>query len=367
MCAPTCTALILAFALARRSGARVRLVYLGTPAAAVPPLVALLAAHHEIVAVVTRPDAPRSRRGRGVSASPVKAAARAAGLAVIEPTSGRDPVLLEGLIEAVAHHGATLAVTCAFGYLLPDAVLRAVPGGFINVHFSLLPAYRGAAPVQHAILDGRQETGVTIFQLDAGMDTGPVLSRRALPITAGEDAGALTERLAHLGAGLLVETLQELHDGRLSPRRQDDDGASLAPKLRREGGRLDFATDADAVVRQVRAYTPNPGAWTVVGGSRLAVLQARAESGSATRRPNGVGEDHDEEKSEHGVERAGTVLGVDGAALRVASARGVVRLELVQPAGRRAMSGADFARGARLSPGAGLDDRGDGNRGNDGS
>jgi hypothetical protein len=163
----------------------VQVVYLGTPAAAVPPLEALLASAHEVVAVVTRPDRPRDRRGRTPQPSPVKQAALAAGLPVLEPPSGRDPEL-PGRLAAL---GADIGVSCAFGYLLPDPVLAAFPRGIVNLHFSLLPAYRGAAPVQRALLDGVEVTGVTTFVIDAGMDTGPVLLAAEVPVHEGEDAG----------------------------------------------------------------------------------------------------------------------------------------------------------------------------------
>ncbi|HXP14335.1 MAG TPA: methionyl-tRNA formyltransferase, partial [Actinomycetes bacterium] len=213
-----------------------RVVYLGTPAAAVPPLEALLDSTHEVAAVVTRPDRPRDRRGGPPRPSPVKQAALAAGVPVLEPPGGRDPEL-PGRLAAT---GADIGVACAFGYLLPDPVLAALPRGVVNLHFSLLPAYRGAAPVQRALLDGVEVTGVTTFLIDAGMDTGPMLLAAEVPVHEGEDAGALTMRLAEVGARLTVETLDALEAGQVEPRPQPAEGASLAPKVTAEEARLDF-------------------------------------------------------------------------------------------------------------------------------
>ncbi|HJW60728.1 MAG TPA: methionyl-tRNA formyltransferase, partial [Actinomycetota bacterium] len=198
-----------------------RVVYLGTPAAAVPPLQALLGSAHQVVTVVTRPDRPRDRRGGTPLPSPVKQAAQAAGVPVLEPPGGRDPEL-PGRLAAT---GADIGVACAFGYLLPDPVLAALPRGIINLHFSLLPAYRGAAPVQRALLDGAEVTGVTTFVIDAGMDTGPTLLAAEVPIDPEEDAGTLTMRLAEVGGRLVVETLDAIETGQVEPRPQPATGA----------------------------------------------------------------------------------------------------------------------------------------------
>jgi methionyl-tRNA formyltransferase len=307
-----------------------RVVYLGTPAAAVPPLEALLASAHEVVAVVTRPDRPRDRRGGTPLPSPVKQAAQAAGVPVLEPPGGRDPEL-PGRLAAT---GADLGVACAFGYLLPDPVLAAFPRGIINLHFSLLPAYRGAAPVQRALLDGVKVTGVTTFVIDAGMDTGPMLLAAEVPVHAGEDAGALTMRLAEVGARLTVETLDALEAGQVEPRPQPEAGASVAPKVTAEEARLDFGWPAARLAAAVRAYTPAPGAWTTHRGRRLKVSRAAV---AADPEPG----------STLGPGRLG--LGADGGLLVGTADRPLELLEL-RPEGRRAMTGAEFARGARLGP-----------------
>jgi methionyl-tRNA formyltransferase len=310
-----------------------RVVYLGTPAAAVPPLEALLASAHEVVAVVTRPDRPRDRRGGTPLPSPVKQAALEAGLPVLEPPGGRDPEL-PGRLAAL---GADIGVSCAFGYLLPDPVLAAFPRGILNLHFSLLPAYRGAAPVQRALLEGATVTGVTTFVIDAGMDTGPMLLAAEVPIRPEEDAGALTTRLAAVGARLTVETLDALESGQVEPRPQPEAGASLAPKVTGEEARLDFTRPAARLADAVRAFTPAPGAWTTHRGRRLKVTRA-APAGSPDDRGAGPWLDPG---------RLG--LGPDGRLLVGAADQPLELLEL-RPEGRRAMSGAEFARGARLGP-----------------
>jgi methionyl-tRNA formyltransferase len=304
----------------------VRVVYLGTPAAAVPPLEALLASEHRVVAVVTRPDKPRDHRGGSPSPSPVKRVALQAGLPVLQPRGGRDPEL-PGQLAAT---GADIGVSCAFGYLLPPPVLAALPRGIINLHFSLLPAYRGAAPVQRALLDGVETTGVCTFQIDEGMDTGPLLACREVPVLEGEDAGALTARLAEIGAGLVIQTLDGLQDGSIRPRPQPPDG-SVAPKVDPAEARLDFHAPATRLVDAVRAFTPSPGAWTTFRGRRLKVARAvPARVGAGAGLPPG---------------RVG--LG-PGGELLAGAGDGPVELVIVQPEGKRAMSGVEFARGARL-------------------
>jgi methionyl-tRNA formyltransferase len=319
----------------------VRVVYLGTPAAAVPPLEALLASAHKVVAVVTRPDRPRDRRGGAPQPSPVKQAAVAAGLPVLEPPSGRDPELPRRL----AALGADIGVACAFGYLLPEAVLAAFPRGIVNLHFSLLPAYRGAAPVQRALLDGATVTGVTTFVIDAGMDTGPMLLAAEVPIGPDEDAGALTARLAEIGARLTVETLDALEAGQVEPRPQPEDGASLAPKVSGEEARLDFRHPAARLAAAVRAFTPAPGAWTTHRGRRLKITRAAPVGGSG-----GLKRSPPEDTGDGSALDPGRLGLGPGGRLLVGTGDRPLELLEVRPEGRRAMSGAEFARGARLGP-----------------
>jgi methionyl-tRNA formyltransferase len=311
----------------------VRVVYLGTPAAAVAPLEALLASErHQVVAAVTRPDKPRDRRGGTPAPSPVKRVALQAGLPVLQPRGGRDPQFPERL----AATGADIGVSCAFGFLLPPAVLAALPRGIINLHFSLLPAYRGAAPVQRALLDGVELTGVCTFQIDEGMDTGPVLACREVAVLDGEDAGSLTARLAEIGADLVIETLDGLEAGDLQARPQPA-GGSLAPKIDPAEARLDFKEPVGRLVAAVRAFTPSPGAWTTFRGRRLKVSRAARAPEGAPELPSGQ-------------------LGLGpGGELLVGAGDGAVELVAVQPEGRREMSGAEFARGARLSEAEWLD------------
>ncbi|HEV8651561.1 MAG TPA: methionyl-tRNA formyltransferase [Actinomycetes bacterium] len=350
-----------------RKALGVRVVYFGTPAAAVPPLEALLASGHEVVGVVTRPDKPRDHRGGRPSPSPLKQAAERHGLEIVQPERGRDPELPARL----AAFRADIGMTCAFGFLLPPEVLASFPRGVLNLHFSLLPAYRGPAPVQRALLDGRTVTGVCTFVIDEGMDTGPLLLSAEVPILPGEDAGALTARLAEVGAQVTVETLDALEQGAISPRPQPADGASLAPKVTPDEARLDWGASSARVVNAVRAFTPAPGAWTTLRGRRLKLLEARVAAGPSEASPGLPGSE-----TVSGAEavtgahpapaaRAAGRLGLapgelelgPGGVLLAGTGDGVVELVRVQPEGRRPMSGPEFARGARPAAGEWLGDR----------
>lgn len=241
-----------------------RLVFAGTPEAAVPSLDALLDSHHEVAAVLTRPDAPTGR-GRHTAASPVAERAVAAGIEVLKPAKVSDPDLLERLRE--------LAPDCcpvvAYGALVPPAALAVPAHGWVNLHFSLLPAWRGAAPVQHAILHGDEVTGASVFALEAGLDTGPVYGVMTEEVRPRDTSGDLLDRLAAAGAGLLVATLDGLERGELVARPQPLDGVSYAPKLTVDDARVGWTAPAFHVDRQVRACTPAPGAWTTWRELRL--------------------------------------------------------------------------------------------------
>src|SRR6266851_7696774 len=243
-----------------------RLVFAGTPQTAVPVLDALLRSRHEVAAVLTRPDAPTGR-GRKVEPSPVARRAREAGVEVLTPPKVRDPAFLDQL-RKIAPDCCPVA---AYGALLPQSALDIPLHGWVNLHFSVLPAWRGAAPVQHAILHGDDITGATTFRLVAELDAGPVFGVLTEPIRPGDTAGDLLARLAESGAGLLVETLNGIESGQLTPRPQPPDGVSLAPKITPERARIDWRLPAAAIGRQIRACTPEPGAWTVLAGVRLKI------------------------------------------------------------------------------------------------
>src|SRR5262249_6232236 len=248
-----------------------RVLFYGTPPFALPTLHALLA-RHQVVAVVTQPDRP-SGRGQRPQAAPAKAVATEHGVRVLLPARLRDA----GWPERLAEPGADVAVVVAFGQILPPAVLDVPARGSINVHASLLPRYRGAAPVAWAIIRGERETGITTFQMDAGMDTGPILVQRATVIGSDETAGELAERLARLGAAVLLETLDGLDS--LTPRAQDSRAATLAPRLRKEDGVLDWMEPAAALAARIRGLNPWPGAMTQTPAGRLLIWRARAIAG----------------------------------------------------------------------------------------
>jgi methionyl-tRNA formyltransferase len=301
-----------------------RVVFYGTPAFALPTLHALLARHH-VVAAVTQPDRPAGR-GQRAQASPVKAVALGHGIPVLQPARLRDP----GWPERLAAHAADVAVVVAFGQILPPAVLDVPSRGSINVHASLLPRYRGAAPVAWAIVRGERETGITTFRMDAGMDTGPVLLQRSTAIGPEETAGELAGRLATLGAAVLIETLDRL-DG-LPPRAQDATAATLAPRLRKEDGVLDWTEPAAALAARVRGVNPWPGAVTVTPAGRLLIWRARVIGGQG---------------------EPGVLTPAEGR-LAVGTGEGLLVPVEVQPENRRVMAWDAYLRGARLGPGAPL-------------
>jgi methionyl-tRNA formyltransferase len=302
----------------------VRLVFAGTPDVALPSLDALLAGSHEVAAVVTRPDAPTGR-GRHRAPSPVAARAAEAGLEVLRPDRPRDPDFLARL--------ADLAPDCcpvvAYGALVPRAALDVPPLGWVNLHFSLLPAWRGAAPVQHAVLAGDELTGASTFRLEEGLDTGPVFGVLTEPIRPTDTSGDLLARLATAGAELLVRTLDGLADGSVVAVPQPSEGVSHAPKLTVDDARVDWTAPAVRVDRLVRACTPAPGPWTTLGDDRLKLGPVRPLGGAADLSPGRLR-----------AERTGVLVG---------TATDAVQLSTVQPPGKRAMPAADWARGLRLS------------------
>src|SRR6266511_2673300 len=241
-----------------------RLIFLGSPEDAVPTLRALVDAGHDVALVVTQPDRRRGR-GRATTPSPVKAAASQLGLEVRTPGRARE------VVDDVRQSGAELGVVVAFGQLLPDPLLDAVPYGFVNLHFSLLPRWRGAAPVERAILAGDTETGVCVMRLETGLDTGPVYARERTPIDPDETAGELRARLVDIGTRLMVDTLPRIPE--LEPEPQQGE-PTYADKLTVDEFRVDWSRPADEIMRVVRAGNPRPGAWTTVDGARLKVWRA---------------------------------------------------------------------------------------------
>jgi len=304
----------------------VRLLFAGTPEAAVPSLTALLGHPvHEVVGVLTRPDA-RAGRGRTLQPSPVAEVARESGVEVYTPERPNDEAFL-----ALAHE---LAIDCcavvAYGNLLREPALSIPKHGWVNLHFSLLPAWRGAAPVQHAILHGDEVTGATTFLIGPGLDDGPVFGLMTETIRARDTSGDLLGRLAEAGAGLLVATMDGIADGSLNPQPQRQDGISLAPKLTVSDAEVRFGDPALAVDRRVRACTPAPGAWTTFRGDRLRLGPVVPDDSQP-------------------VELMPGDLLIDRSAVWVGTATSAVQLTEVQPAGKRMMPATDWARGSRIT------------------
>jgi len=304
----------------------VRLVFAGTPEVALPSLRALLASRHEVVAVVTRPDAPAGR-GRSLQASPVALLAEANGIEVLKPERPRDPEFLEQL--------AALQPDCcpvvAYGALVPRPALGIPRLGWVNLHFSLLPAWRGAAPVQHAVWHGDDVTGASTFLLEEGLDTGPVLGVVTESVRPSDTSGDLLGRLAESGAGLLVATMDGLESGALVAVPQPADGISLAPKITVDDARVDWSQPAVRVDRQIRACTPAPGAWTTYRGERLKLGPVSLLADDTSLAP---GE-----------------LGIDKNRVRVGTASHAVVLGAVRAQGKKEMGAADWARGTRPEAG----------------
>ncbi|MBB5118188.1 methionyl-tRNA formyltransferase [Streptomyces eurocidicus] len=304
-----------------------RLVFAGTPEVAVPALDALIASErHEVVAVVTRPDAPAGR-GRRLVASPVAQRAEEAGIEVLKPVRPREPDFLARLTE--------IAPDCcpvvAYGALLPKAALEVPARGWVNLHFSLLPAWRGAAPVQHSILAGDEVTGASTFLIEEGLDSGPVYGVLTEHVRPTDTSGDLLTRLAFAGAGLLSATMDGIEDGTLEAVPQPADGISLAPKISVEDARLDWSAPALRVDRVVRGCAPAPGAWTVFRGERLKVMAVALDTARTDLAPGAVAAGKN--------------------SVHVGTGSHAVELLWVQPQGKKPMKAADWARGVRIAEG----------------
>ncbi len=304
-----------------------RIVFAGTPEVALPPLEALLASRHEVVAVLTRPDAPAGR-GKKLTPSPVAARAAELGIETLTPRRPRD----EDFVARLTEIAPDCCPVVAYGDLLPQRVIDVPAHGFVNLHFSLLPAWRGAAPVQHALLAGDAVTGATTFRIVLELDAGPTFLSVSEPVRADDTAGDLLGRLAVSGADLLVRTLDGLEDGTLTARPQPDEGVSFAPKLEVDDARVDWSQPAEVVDRRIRGCTPAPGAWTTLAGERLKLGPAVPADG----------------------ELAPGVLQVSKAAVLVGTGTRPLRLGRVQAPGKKPMAAADWARGGARPPGTTL-------------
>jgi methionyl-tRNA formyltransferase len=321
-----------------------RLVYYGTPALAVPPLERLHRDGRAPILVVTRPDKP-SGRGLESGPSPVRRAAESLGLPVATPERA-------GAADALAQIRALapdLLVVAAYGQIFPSSLLTVARLGALNLHYSLLPRWRGAAPVQAAIVAGDPKSGVTTMWMTEGLDEGPIFLARATPIGPDEDAGALGARLAALGSDCLAETLDRIERGEIAKTPQDSARATFAPKVRSEDARLRLDDAAPLLARRVRAYTPEPGAYLALREGRLLILSAEAGDADAPSSGGGAAPGFGSGAV------PGTILRVDPSrGLLIALAKGALWLRRVKPAGRREMGAADYANGARLKPRATL-------------
>ncbi len=306
--------------------ASLRIVFFGMPLFAVPTLDALLASRHRVVAVVTQPDRPRGR-GQRIADAPVKARAVAADLPVLQPDRLRDPAF----VPQLRGFDADLGVVAAYGKILTDDVLASPRMGMINVHASLLPKYRGAAPVHRAVIAGDTETGVTIMRVVKALDAGPMLAKVHRPIGDDETSATVEGGLARLGATLLVETVDGLAAGRVTETPQDDASATYAPRLTKDDGIVDWSRPAIAIHNQIRGLHPWPHAYSYVNGRRLILLAARWQT--------------------DGRHVPGTVVEARGDRLAVATGDGVLQLLQVQPEGKRPMPSRDFLASRPLAAG----------------
>jgi methionyl-tRNA formyltransferase len=299
------------------------LIFAGTPEFSVPALEALLASRHRVLAVYTQPDRPAGR-GQQVTMSAVKQCALGHQLAVEQPQTLKDPAA----VERLAQWSADMMIVVAYGLLLPKAVLETPRLGCVNIHASLLPRWRGAAPIQRAIQAGDKESGVTIMQMDVGLDTGPMLLERVTPLDPRETAASLHDRLAALGAAAIIEAIDAIAAGVASPREQPKEGATYAAKIRKEEALIDWSRAAVDIDRQVRAFNPWPIAETRLNGQQLRVWEAVALANRSSAAP-------------------GTVISTSTAGIEVATGAGTLQLTRVQAAGRKAMPAADFLKAHR--------------------
>jgi len=298
-----------------------RLVFMGTPQFAVQPLRALQAAGHEITGVVTRIDKPAGR-GRVLVSPPAKLAAGEMGLSVYQPRRVREPEFIATLRELAPE----AIVVAAYGQILPKEILSLPKFGCINIHASLLPAYRGAAPINWAIIRGDRSTGITVMQMNEGMDTGDILMQESIPIGPEDTAGTLTGKLSILGAKLIAEAMPLLETGRLIPRQQDHGKATMAPLLKKEDGLINWELPAAEIHNRVRGFSPWPGAYAFLDGKMIKIIASEAVDGSG---------------------EPGLLYERDKNTLDVGTGSGLLRIVSMQPEGKKAMTAGEFLRGHR--------------------
>jgi methionyl-tRNA formyltransferase len=306
-----------------------RIVFMGTPAFAVPSLEALLKSDDQVVGVVTQPDRPKGR-GQEVAASPIKLVCVRENIPILQPTKMKDPSFL----DALRAWKPDLIAVAAFGRILPPAILSMPPRGCVNVHGSLLPKFRGAGPIQWAIIMGEAETGITTMLMDEGMDTGAMLLQERVPILPEDTAGSLSTRLAEVGGRLLVQTIERLKAGILAPTPQDHSQASLAPLLKKEDGLIDWTRPAVEIERRIRGLSPWPGAFTFAGGERWTMWRAAV--------------------TDAGSGPPGRILSAAKEGIAVATGQGAILITDLQPANSRRMTAAQYLAGHHVAPGTEL-------------
>ena len=307
-----------------------RVVFFGTPDFAAVSLDAVLESKHEVVGVVAQPD---RKAGRGLKVHRPETAllAESRGVPVLQPSKIRT----DQFLDSIRGMHPDVGVVVAYGRILPSALLEIPPHGFLNVHASILPAFRGAAPIQRAIENGEEETGVSIMQVDEELDHGPILSTRTAPIEGDERAPELFDRLAEIGAELMVETLDAIERGAVTPQEQQHSKATLAPRIEKNEGEIDLSQSAKVIYDRFRAFWPWPGLSILAGGERLKLMEIAPEPGTSRKSP-------------------GTIVTIDDDSVIVATGKGLLRLREVQRPGRRSVSAADYVRGRRLEPGTSL-------------
>ncbi len=300
---------------------------MGTPEFAVPSLEALLRSDDHVVAVVSQPDRPKGR-GQQLFAPPVKLVAERAGIPVLQPLKIRAPEFL----EALSSWQPDLIAVAAYGRILHAPILHLPPMGCVNVHGSLLPKYRGAAPIQWAVINGETETGITTMLMDEGMDTGPMLLQERLAIMPNDTAGTLALRLAGLGGRLLVETIAQLKAGTLMPKKQDNGQATMAPLLKKEDGLINWMMSAESLANRVRGLSPWPGAYTFLGEERWNIWRVASSTSAVTDKP-------------------GTIVAVDRQSILVATGEGLLDVQEIQPANSKRMPVSQFLTGHKVTTG----------------